>query len=102
MMSSRNLLLILIAIVVIVACASKKTRVCCKGCLNVDKFPLKEGDEGEEVKKLQLFLRNKTQKNIDVSGVMDESTMSVIKNYLQRDSISLNYYVKANIYTLEK
>lgn len=66
-------------------------------------FPLKEGSSGSEVSALQRYLikefGSEALPKYGADGIWGDETSSAVDKYLKRSSISLNYFLDAQMHT---
>ena len=97
----------LIGLLLIICCLPRKWQKSTGNCqcqhgqlINLEDFPLREGSEGLPVWQFQRFINQRHCAGIEETGIMDETTMSFLRQRLQRDSLSLNSYVKWGIHNI--
>lgn len=94
----------LLALLLLVCCllVSKRAKCDCQppkpNAIDPSNFPLKFGSAGANVSKLQDFLNNKHCAGLEETGIMDTPTTSFMKAKFQKDTLSLNSFVKWGIH----
>ena len=97
-----GIVIVLIIVVVYFLLRKKKVNDAVEeSSINAAAFPLKMGSSGPEVAQLQKYILSQYDSNalplFGADGKWADETQAAVSKYLKRDSVSLDYYVKAKL-----